>query len=86
MKLIGIRRAWAVLGALALVAVIPACGDEDVDTACCQLLLVCDDCGCRDNVWTIASSGEGKACKTALGEVICNSSTVAKSSAETACK
>jgi hypothetical protein len=90
MKLTGIKRGLAVLCAFASVAVIPGCGDEDVDTACCQLLLVCDACGCTDNSWTIASSGEGKACKDELAEVTCNSSTStsasARSSAEAACK
>lgn len=76
-----------VLGALALVAIVPGCSDEDVDTACCQLLLVCDACGnCNTNSWTIASSGEGKACKNELAELTCNVSSADKSSAEAACK
>ena len=86
MKLIGIRWALGVLGALALVAVVPGCGDADVDTACCQLLLVCDSCGCNDGSWSIASSGEGKACKSELPEIECGTMTSAKSSAEAACK
>jgi hypothetical protein len=86
MKLIGVRWALALLGAFALVAVVPGCGDPEVDTACCQLLLVCDACGCSDGSWTIASSGEGKACKDELPEITCSSSPSAKSSAESACK
>ena len=46
---------------------LPACGeDAEIETACCELLLVCGECSCGDGGLTIASSGDGKACRVYL--------------------
>lgn len=66
-----------------------ACGEEEaVEIACCQLLLYCETCDCGTASWTIASSGESKACKAKLDELpsTCGSYFSPKDDAANACK
>lgn len=86
MKKLGARQVLAVVVALVGFGGVFGCGDAEVDTACCQLLLLCDHCGCATDTWTIASSGEGKACKDTLASVSCQGVIYSSTEAENACK
>lgn len=50
--------AWLLAGA-------SACSGEpeEAETACCELLVLCTECNCDSGMWTVASSGEGLACR-----------------------
>lgn len=46
---------------------VTGCGeDEEIETACCELMLQCSECGCLDSGWNIGTSGDGKACRAYL--------------------
>jgi hypothetical protein len=67
---------------------VTGCGeDEEIESACCELMLQCSECGCREAGWNIGASGDGKACRAYLDmETVCGlSSTFSSDEASTAC-
>jgi hypothetical protein len=84
-------RSWRVVTASFLVLLgfgVTGCGeDEEVESACCELMLQCSECGCGDAAWNIGASGDGKACRAYLDmNTVCTSSdTFTSDQARTAC-